>query len=125
MAVMPPDSRIIRFYLGPAPDYDGRKIVDLWQWTRPQLNASPTAFNRLFPMPDGSYLRGGILLFPDDVNHFKSNPTLQANAKRRKKGKREREKEGKKGTEGTKGTGTGQARLLSFPFESGYNEAST
>src|SRR6266404_5195251 len=81
MAVMPPHSRIIRFYLGSAPDHDGRMIGDIWQWSRPELDASPSAFNWLFPMPDGSFLRGGLPLYPEDVSHFKSNAILQANAK--------------------------------------------
>jgi hypothetical protein len=45
MALMPPNSRIVRFYLGSAPDYEGRKIGDIWLWNRSELDASPRAFN--------------------------------------------------------------------------------
>ena len=82
MAVMPPHSRIIRFYLGSAPDYEGRMIGDIWKWTRPEIDASPHAFNWLFPMPHVHFLSGCMPLFRDDIVIFKSHPTLQAHARK-------------------------------------------
>ena len=75
-------SRIIRFYLGSEPDDEGRTFAGLWQWTRSQLDAWPTALDSLFPIPEGSFLGGGIPLDADDISQFKSNPTLQANARK-------------------------------------------
>src|SRR3954452_15850574 len=82
MTVMPPHSRIIRFYLGSAPDYEGRMIGDIWQWTRPEIDASPSAFNWLFPMPDGYFLGGGQPLFREDIVNLRSHATLQEHARK-------------------------------------------
>src|SRR5205085_4338496 len=78
----PPHSRIIRFYLGSAPDIAGRMIGDIWKWTRPEIDASPRAFNWLFPMPEGYFLGGSLPLFREDIVNFKSHPTLQEHARK-------------------------------------------
>src|SRR6185436_4929823 len=57
MALMPPHSRIIRFYLGSAPGYEGRMLADIWRWTRLELEGSPNAFNYRFARPFSSSCR--------------------------------------------------------------------
>src|SRR6476620_4002033 len=82
MAVMLPFSRIVRFYLGTAPNYDGWMIGDLWQMSRSEIDASPRAFNWLFPMPDGYFLGGSLPLFREDIVNLRSHPTLQEHARK-------------------------------------------
>src|SRR4051812_46056829 len=57
-------------------------IGDLWQWTRPELDASPRAFNWLFPMADGYFLGGSLRLFREDIVNFNSHPTLQEHVRK-------------------------------------------
>jgi hypothetical protein len=55
------------FYLGSAPDTEGRMIADIWQWPRSEIDASPQAFNWLFPTRDSDFLRGTPRLFKEEA----------------------------------------------------------
>src|SRR6185436_3801892 len=82
MAVMLPFSRIVRFYLGTVPDTEGRMIADIWQWSRSEIDASPQAFNWLFPTRHSDYLRGAPRLFKEDIVNFRSHSMLQDQARK-------------------------------------------
>jgi hypothetical protein len=71
---------LVDFYLGKAPDYQGRTLRDIWTWDHERLEAVHDFIQVLFPLTEPSMFSSRApILGPADIAEFRTNPTIRQN----------------------------------------------
>jgi hypothetical protein len=71
---------LVDFYLGAAPDYQGRMLRDIWTWDHDRLEHIHDYIQVLFPLPEPSmFFRRAPILHDEEICEFRRNATLRAN----------------------------------------------
>jgi hypothetical protein len=75
--------QLVEFYLGKAPDYQGRMLQDIWTWDHEKLEATHDYIQVLFPLPEPSRFNSRApTLRTEDVLAFRASATIRENVMR-------------------------------------------
>jgi hypothetical protein len=71
---------LVNFYLGTAPDYQGRMLRDIWTWDHERLEQIHDFIQVLFPLAEPSMFSSRApILRAEDVREFRNNAALRDN----------------------------------------------
>jgi hypothetical protein len=71
---------LVDFYLGNAPDYQGRMLRDIWTWDQDRLEQIHDYIQVLFPLPEPSMFSSRApILRAEEMREFRKNATLRDN----------------------------------------------
>jgi hypothetical protein len=71
---------LVDFYLGNAPDYQGRMLRDIWTWDYGKLEDTHDYIQVLFPLPESSAFNSRApILRPEDISEFRANASIREN----------------------------------------------
>lgn len=72
------NSKIVDFYLGAAPDSEGRKIEQIWSWDYSELEYVHDYIQWLFPLTDASNFNSKApILTESDIEQFRASDKLK------------------------------------------------
>jgi hypothetical protein len=71
---------LLDFYLGVAPDYQGRMLRDIWTWDPDRLEQIHDYIQVLFPLPEPSrFSSRAPILREEEIREFRRHAALRAN----------------------------------------------